>query len=84
MTRVEITEKLKEILLIAMPENKELVDSCTEESDLHTDLGLNSVGILYLVIAIEEFFSINFDDQNFNDFKTVGDVVNYITYAQAA
>ena len=84
MTRVEIAEKLKEILLLAMPDSKELVDSCTEESNLHTDLGLNSVGLLYLVIAIEEFFAISFDDQNFNDFKTVSDVIDYIARAQAA
>ena len=84
MTRVEIAEKLKEILLLAMPDGKELVDSCTEESNLQTDLGLNSVGLLYLVIAIEEFFAISFDDQNLNNFQTVGDVISYVERAQAA
>ena len=84
MTRVEIAEKLKEILLLAMPDKEELVKDITEESNLHTDLGLNSVGLLYLVIAIEEFFAINFDNQSFNDFKTVGDVISYIAQAQAA
>ena len=49
-----------------------------ENSNLTTDLGLNSVGILYSVIAIEEFFSIQFDDVGFGDFQTVGDVINYI------
>jgi acyl carrier protein len=42
------------------------------------DLGLNSVGILYLVIGIEEFFSISFTGVSFGDFNTVGDVINYI------
>ena len=31
-----------------------------------------------VVIAIEEFFSIQFDDVGFGDFQTVGDVITYI------
>jgi acyl carrier protein len=50
----------------------------TEESDLILDLGLSSVGVLYIVIAIEEFFNVRFDDVGFGDFKTVGDVITYI------
>ena len=84
MTRAEIIEKLKSIILLAMPDSEEIIDNCTEESNLHTDLGLNSVGMLYVVIAIEEFFSIRFDNANFNDFKTVSDVVDYISLKQAA
>ena len=84
MTRLEIIEKLKEILLFAIPDRAEILQNCTEESDLNTDLGLNSVGILFLVIAIEEFFSISFDNTNFNDFRTVSDVVNYISLKQTA
>ena len=49
-----------------------------ENSSLVTDLGLNSVGVLYVVIAIEEFFSIQFDDVGFGDFSTVGSVIDYI------
>jgi acyl carrier protein len=41
-------------------------------------LGLNSVGILYVVIAIEEFFNIRFGDVSFGDFQNVGDVLDYI------
>jgi acyl carrier protein len=54
------------------------LDSLDEASSLVTDLGLNSVGILYIVIAIEEEFSIEFENVGFSDFKTVGDVVDYI------
>lgn len=79
MTRNDIIEKLKDILAMAMgDQSTEILEKCTEESSLTTDLGLNSVGILYVVIAIEEFFSVQFDDVGFNDFKTVGDVINYI------
>lgn len=79
MTRVEITEKLKDILVMAMGDaSNDVLDGCTEDSDLVNDLGLNSVGLLYVVIAIEEFFGIQFDDVGFGDFKTVKDVIDYI------
>ena len=79
MNRNEIAEKLKEVLTMAMgAKGEELLKTATEDSVLTTDLGLNSVGVLYVVIAIEEFFSIQFDDVGFGDFKTVGDVLNYV------
>lgn len=78
MTRNEIVEKLKNVILMATGEDESALETWTEQSNLTTDLGLNSVGVLYVVIAIEEFFSIQFDDVGFSDFKTVGDVIDYI------
>lgn len=78
MTRAEINEKLKEVIGLTMGDGEVNLDKCTEESSLTGDLGLNSVGILYVVVAIEEFFGIIFDDVGFGDFKTVGNVVDYI------
>ncbi len=84
MTRTEIKDRLVEIMLVAMPDAEETIKTATEESNLHTDLGFNSVGILYIVIAIEEFFNVRFENVGFNDFQTVGDVIDYIERAQAA
>lgn len=84
MTREEIKEKLEEIMLMAMPDAFDTIRNCTEESNLNTDLGLNSVGMLFVVIAIEEFFSIVFENVNFGDFKTVGDVLDYIERNQTS
>ena len=77
MNRQEITEKLKEILVLALGNTVD-IDKCREDSNLTTDLGLNSVGILYVVIAIEEFFNIRCGDVSFGDFQTVKDVIDYI------
>ncbi len=77
MTRQEIFDKLMEILAAAEGSD-EIVKSCTESSRLRADLGLNSVNILYMVIAIEEAFGIYFDDVGVNAFETVGDTVDYI------
>lgn len=77
MKRSEILEKLKEIFHMAMG-NDFSIDILDENVDLVNELGLNSVGILYLVIGVEEFFSISFDNVSFSDFVTVKDVVDYI------
>lgn len=78
MSRSEINEKLMGVMKMAIPSSGIDLDSITEQSSLITDLGLSSVGVLYVVIAIEEFFNIRFDDVGFADFNTVGDVVDYI------
>ena len=78
MTREEIKDKLKDIITFAMPDKKEAIEQATEYSNLITDIGLNSVGLLYVVIAVEEFFDISFDGVAFNDFASVKDVVDYI------
>ena len=78
MLRSEIKTKLAEVIQMAMPSLEIDVDNIREDTDLVTDIGLSSVGILYVVIAIEEFFDIRFDDVGFGDFKTLGNVIDYI------
>lgn len=83
-TRNEIKEKLCDVIQLAMPNAN--IDAATlkEDASLTVDVGLTSVGILYVVIAIEEFFGVRFDNVGFGDFKTVGDVINYIEEQQEA
>lgn len=78
MTRQEILENLKEILMDADERGSELVDKVSEQSRLTEDLGLSSVNMLYIIIATEEVFDIRFDDVGVNEFQTVGDVMDYI------
>lgn len=78
MARDEIVSKLKDILVMVMGKDSAELEGYSEQSGLISDMGLNSVGILYVVIAIEEYFGIQFDDVGFGDFETVGDVIDYI------
>ena len=76
MTRDLIIEKLKNIYSLVSGNND--TSAFTEESDLRTGLGLNSIGMLYMIIAIEEEFSIRFENVAMGDFQTVADVIKYI------
>ncbi len=51
-----------------------------EDTDLLTDLGLESIQIVELVLSLEEEFGIEFDDDDLNpdNFQIVGSIVRTI------
>lgn len=77
MTREEIIIKLKEVFQMVVC-NGVNIDLITEESNIKLDLGVNSVGLIYLVVAIEKIFQVNMMNVTVETFKTVGDVITYI------
>lgn len=81
MTKDLIIEKLKNIFTLVNG-GTEPTDF-TEETNLRTGLGLNSIGMIYMIITIEETFSVQFENVSMGDFITVGDVVKYIEEQQA-
>lgn len=82
MSRNEIIEKLKGIL--ATVKGIEVAEiECDENTNLMTELGLNSIGMLYMVISIENQFGIRFADANMDELDTVGKVIDYIVSAKA-
>ena len=78
LSREEIFEGLKEVLLMIDPSKKEILTNVNEDTRLVEDLGLMSISLLYLVIAVEEKFNVEFGDLNIDDFKTVGQTIDLI------
>jgi acyl carrier protein len=74
----EIFEKLKQIIKEILPEIDIEQKNITIDSDIKEDLGLNSIGMLYLVLAIEKEFGIEFKSLTVDSFKTIRDVCIYI------
>ena len=54
------------------------VSKITEASDLKADLGMNSIGMLYMALAIENEFGKKLTNDDFADIKTVTDVIGKI------
>lgn len=77
MTRTEIENKLKEIFKIVV-HNDVVLDNIDENANIMLDLGVNSIGLLYMAIAIEKEFNVDMSNISTTTFKTIGDVVNYI------
>jgi acyl carrier protein len=48
------------------------------DADLREDMGINSIGMLYLAMAVEEEFGIKFSNEDFTGIRTVEDVVRCI------
>ena len=47
----------------------------TPEASLREDVGMNSIGLLYMAMAVEEEFGIKFNNNDFAAIHTVADVV---------
>ncbi len=68
-------EKLKQLLVDELNINPEDV---TLESDLSSDLGINSLELADVVMMCEDKFNITIEDEDLHTFITVGDVVKYL------
>ncbi|MEE1198470.1 MAG: phosphopantetheine-binding protein [Acutalibacteraceae bacterium] len=73
----EILERLAK-LFESVFENEVDISSLSTESRLIEDLGMNSIGLLYMAMAVEEEFGVRFTNDDFSTLKTVGDVINKI------
>ena len=75
-----VLEQLKNILAgVTAGSGKEPdLATVTENTRLYDDLGLDSVVLLMMVIAIEDAFAIRFPTAAAAACKTVGDVVNHL------
>lgn len=68
-------EQLKEILVDEMQIKAELIKP---EAELKNDLGMNSIELSELVLACEEKFGVEVDEERAKEFLTVKDVVDYM------
>jgi len=74
---MDILERLKKVFTNIVDSETDLSE-ITPETNFVTDLGLNSIAMLYMALAIEEEFKVSLTNGDFSDIKTVGDVITYI------
>ncbi len=67
-----MTEKLKEIISRYINVNP---DSITPEADLRGDLGMTSLELVDMAVAIEDEYNIQLDDLAMVNTKTVADIL---------
>ena len=70
MAKEEIFDKLKELVVEE--------DEVTMEASMQDDLGADSLDLVDLVMSVEEEFGVKVADEDLENIKTVGDIVNYI------
>lgn len=70
-----VLEKIKDILENELGKDR---NEITLDSDIIKDLGLDSLDIVTLIMAVEDEYGFTADDDEIVSLKTVGDVVSYI------
>ena len=73
---MDILERLREILH-EIDEDID-VENLNEDSNLIDDVGMTSVSMLYMSVALENNFGVDLTNASLNDLKTVGDVIKAI------
>lgn len=68
-------EQLKDLLVEELQLDP---DDIKPESELSSDLGINSIELADLVMLCEEKFDITIDDSDIGRFVTIQDVVDYL------
>ena len=74
MSREEIFESVKKVVIEAIDEEKNI----TEETSIVDELGLDSLDIVEMLMALEEEFDISIDDSAAEKFVKVSDVIEHI------
>lgn len=67
-------ERLIKVCRVVFEDSVE-VGSITPEASLREDIGINSIGLLYMAMAVEEEFGIKFKNEDFAAIRTVADVI---------
>ena len=75
MSKEEIIDKLKELVVYQLRVEE---DEVTMEASMQDDLGADSLDLVDLVMSVEEEFGVKVADEDLENIKTVGDIVNYI------
>lgn len=75
MAKEEIFGKLKELVVDQLGVEE---DEVTMEASMQDDLGADSLDLVDLVMSVEEEFGVKVADEDLENIKTVGDIVNYI------
>ena len=68
-------EKVQELVADKLSVN---IDEITLESSFMDDLNADSLDIVELIMALEDELEMEIPDEDVENFKTVGDVVNYL------
>jgi acyl carrier protein len=70
----DVTRRIKEIIADRLNRNME---ELVQDARIMEDLGADSLDTTEIIMALEEEFNLEIDDEA-NNIQTVGDAVNYI------
>lgn len=76
MAREDVVTALKEVLVDKLQVE---ADTVTEDANLFDDLGLDSIDLMTVVMAIEERFDIEVPDEELEDVTTISQAADLLS-----
>lgn len=78
-------EKIRDVIITQMGSESDKLDkeSITPETSFIEDLGADSLDVFQIITELEEIFELEFNDEDAENIKTVGDATEYIKKALA-
>jgi acyl carrier protein len=73
--RMNMLERMKELMEDTIGVD---VDGITEKTSFKEDLGIDSLDLFELVMALEEEFDVEIPSESLEQMTTVGDVMKYL------
>ena len=70
-----VFDKIKELIVEQLGVDE---DDVTSEANIQEDLGADSLDVVDLLMSIEDEFEVEVPDEEIENIKTVGALVNYI------
>ena len=75
---MEVNEVFEKVKTLYQQQKLNYTDKITIDSKLQQDLEIDSLGIVEVVMAFEDEFEIEIDDEELTDVGTVGQAVNLL------
>jgi acyl carrier protein len=75
MDRDQVSERLKEVLVTELGLD---ADKIKEEASFEEDLEVDSLGVVELLMALEDEFGVKIPDEEAEDIRTVGQAVDMV------
>ena len=75
MDRAEVAERLKEVLVSELGLD---ADKITDDASFEEDLEVDSLGVVELLLALEDEFGVKIPDEEAENIHTVGQAVDLV------
>lgn len=75
MDRAQVSERLKEVLVTELGLDG---DKVSEDADFEKDLEVDSLGVVELLMALEDEFGVKIPDEEAENIHTVGQAVDMV------
>jgi acyl carrier protein len=75
MDRDQVSERLKEVLVTELGLD---ADKINDDANFEEDLEVDSLGVVELLMALEDEFGVKIPDEEAEDIRTVGQAVDMV------